>query len=141
MLGMLVAWWVAPALRVEWMYGTYAYAALGRPEWSAAGWRLMQLIVAGLLSLAMLAWVPRRRMACSAWGGRTMHVFLLHGFLIKGAVAAGFYRRVDSAWEWAGLVLLCVGLTAVLSSSAIGRVLAPIVGSGSSTPFRKPGDG
>jgi fucose 4-O-acetylase-like acetyltransferase len=113
-----------------WLYGSIGYAGLDVDLSAGIGWRLLQLGAAILGSAAFLSLVSRRKLPVSRLGARSLPVYLLHGFLIKLAVAAGAFGLV-AGWPpdrllplLSVLTLLCVGL---LSSSAAQRLLQPIV--------------
>lgn len=52
---------------------------------------LAVLAVAALLTAAFLALVPARRMWFTRFGSATLYAYLLHGFVVQGAVYAGWY--------------------------------------------------
>jgi hypothetical protein len=61
-----------------------------------------------VLSACFLAWVPGRRLWCTALGTGTLYGFLLHGFLVKGSRWWGWYDP-----EWVRTPLGMVAVTAI----------------------------
>lgn len=113
-----------------WLYGSMGYASLGVDMTTGVAWRLLQMSAAILGSAALLTLIPRRTLPVSRFGARSLPAYLLHGFAVKLAVAAGAFGLVSN-WAPAlllplllGLSLLCVSL---LSSAVVERLLAPIV--------------
>jgi fucose 4-O-acetylase-like acetyltransferase len=113
-----------------WLYGSLGYASLGAGVPTGLALRLLQMTAAALGCAAYLSLVPRRLSPVSLLGGRSLPAYLLHGFVVKLAVAAGAFELLDgvpaalSLPLLLGLSLLCV---AALSSTAAQRLLQPIV--------------
>jgi fucose 4-O-acetylase-like acetyltransferase len=90
----VLAYWAAPRLNWAWFYREHSGPELGT---SAATGGVMALALFGcsvLLVACFLAWVPARRTWFTALGAGTLYGYLLHGFLIKGAVYWGWYDHV-----------------------------------------------
>jgi fucose 4-O-acetylase-like acetyltransferase len=113
-----------------WLYGSMSYADLGAGVSDGLLHRLMQMAAAVLGCIAYLSLVPHRAHPASRFGAHTLPAYLLHGFLIKLAVAAGAFGLLARAPVpllfplLAGLALLCA---VVLSSAASRRLLQPVV--------------
>lgn len=128
LLGALGAWWLAPELRVQWLYQTWSDANLGMPGHAAELVRLGLLAAAALLGAGFLACVPSRPTFFTEWGARSLNAYLLHGFLAKAALASGLYRQLGGWPSRAALVLVAVLVAAALSSRPVGRLMAPLLG-------------
>jgi fucose 4-O-acetylase-like acetyltransferase len=115
---------------VPWLYGSTGYAGLGAGVPAGLALRLLQMAAAMLGCAAYLSLVPRRLSPVSRLGGRSLPAYLLHGFVVKLAVAAGAFKLLDgvpaalSLPLLLGLSLLCV---ASLSSAVVQRSLQPVV--------------
>ena len=135
---------VALAVFAVTLAGCYLYVPVARGEWlyrrsghdeldvSLAQWWLhsaVQGVVAIVLCLAFLALVPTSRRRWTGFGEGTQFTYLLHGFVVQGALAWGAYR-----WDlWthpAGQVLITllgIGLSVVLASAVVRRATGWIV--------------
>ncbi|MFC4331725.1 acyltransferase family protein [Streptomyces andamanensis] len=108
-VALLAGWWTVPDLNTAWVYRNGAAQDLGAPWW--AGPVMVLLLFAGsvLLTGCFLALVPGRRMWCTALGTGTLYGYLLHGFVIKGVLYAGWF---ETAWLHRPLGALVVTVVA-----------------------------
>lgn len=121
-----MAAWVLRDVDPQWLYASVGYAALqvGAPTGSAI--RLLLLTAAAACALACITLIPRRPL-WARFGRRSLATYLVHGFLVRGLLAAGVF-----AWLAHGVaptleVLLCIaagGLIAVLLSTWFVDTLA-----------------
>ncbi|TJY41126.1 fucose 4-O-acetylase [Cohnella pontilimi] len=102
-------------LKCEWLWGSYSYEAIGHPEWYAGVYRIAVFLVTVILSAAVLSLTPAGKTRVSELGTRTMYPFLLHGFLLKYAIAQGLYKYIDTSLELWLLVAAAVAATILLS--------------------------
>ncbi|MCF6526241.1 acyltransferase family protein [Streptomyces sp. JJ36] len=119
------AYWAAPRLDWQWLYHRESAQELGVPPLVGAAMSLALLGCSLALTACFLAWVPRRRMWCTALGAGTLYGYLLHGFAVKGAVYRGWYAH---AWLHtpAGMVavtLLAAVLVTLLCTGPVRRAL------------------
>ncbi len=107
-------------LRPEWFYGSLPYRALDHPEWTAGLYRAAAYGSAVLVGGSVMILMTGRSIPyVSSFGRYTLYAYLLHSFIVKGMIAAGFYENYgESAWTLL-LIPLGVLLTAVLSSSPV----------------------
>ncbi|MFE2290035.1 acyltransferase family protein [Streptomyces sp. NPDC059452] len=123
---LLFAYWIAPRMQLGWLYRANSAQEMDAPWWSGA---VMSLALFGCglaLTIAFLAWVPRRRTWFTALGAGTICGYLLHGFLIKGAVYTGLFDRYTWLSDPVGLVTVsAVAAVAVtlMCSPPVGRAL------------------
>lgn len=107
-------------LRPEWFYGSLPYRAIDHPEWTAGSYRVLAYAAAALIGGAVMVLMTGRSVPLASSLGRyTLYAYLLHGFIVKGLIAAGFYDHYgESLWT---LLLIPSGLllTAALSSSFV----------------------
>ncbi|MFD4029317.1 acyltransferase family protein [Streptomyces sp. NPDC058637] len=113
---LLFAYWAAPRMQLGWLYRSSSAQELNAPWWSGAVMSLAMFGCALALTIAFLAWVPRRRMWFTVLGAGTICGYLLHGFLIKGA---GYFGLFDH-YEWlsgpAGLVVVSLVAAAAVTA-------------------------
>ncbi|WP_431683571.1 acyltransferase family protein [Kitasatospora sp. KL5] len=139
--GAVVAYLLADRLEPAWLY-----RSSGAPDLdvSYVHWLLeaSALMAGGLvLTAAFLALVPRRESLLSRLGAGTMYAFLVHAFVQRWLVSAGFYDLPP--WQrLSGQALLTAGAAAlalVLCSPLPARVLRPLVEPRLSWLFVPPG--
>lgn len=116
--------------RAEWFYGSLPYRALDHPEWSAGIYRFGAYAAAVLIGGAVMILMTGRNVpVLSALGRNTLYAYLLHGFLVKGLIASGFYETYGEASWMLLLIPLGVLLAAALSSdfvrARLGWLLEP----------------
>lgn len=108
-LGALVfAYWAAPRMRLGWFYRSNSAQEMDFQWWTGPVMTLAMFGCAMLLTVAFLAWVPRRPMWFTVLGAGTICGYLLHGFLIKGAVYYGLFDRYEWLSGPVGIVLVSV---------------------------------
>ncbi|SIS40914.1 acyltransferase family protein [Salimicrobium flavidum] len=114
-----------PEFSSGWLLGSKSYATLGIPE--AGGWlRLGVYILAAVMTVAVLSWVPSRHFSFTKLGQRTLYVYLLHGFFIQ------FFRKIDlftyTHWlDIVGVFAIAVGIVYILSSKFIMTIAGPLI--------------
>ncbi|SCK15725.1 Fucose 4-O-acetylase [Streptomyces sp. SceaMP-e96] len=121
---LVFAYWAVPRMNDAWFYHTDSAENLGAPWWIGA---LMQPAMFGcslVLTACFLAWVPGRRMWCTALGAGTLYGYLLHGFLAKGSRWWGWY---DAGWvhtPWGAAVVTFIGgaVVTLLCTTPVQRV-------------------
>lgn len=105
-----------------WLYGSQTFAELGQHNWYAGIYRLGIYALEAAAAVCFLACVPWRSSAMTVWGKRTLFVFLLHGFIVKAAIAAGWFRSLDdSIWTIPLLIGTAFALTLILSHARVER--------------------
>jgi fucose 4-O-acetylase-like acetyltransferase len=124
---LVAAWFVAAQLDVRWLYGSYSYAGLGAGQWFAGAYRLGWILAGLSLTAAVLILIPARSLSFSSLGGRSLNVFLLHGFIVKAAVAYGLFKHAGTLGALPALVACSAAVTWLLSLGWVERVLAPLV--------------
>lgn len=96
---------------------------------SGAGVRLAFLIIAAVMTLAVMILVPRSHSVITVWGTRTLYVYLLHGPII-------YFMRTSGTVEWFGqfgltgiasLVAIGIALSVVLSLGWIAKIFKPVI--------------
>lgn len=111
-------------LEVQWFYGSYSYEALKHQEWYAGIYRIILYSIAIVLSLCALTLVPQKQMAIiSQLGQNTLYTYVLHGFIMKLLIAAGFYGYFTTTWSKALLIVIGVGIAMLLSTNGVRYLL------------------
>lgn len=117
-----------------WLFDRAPVLGWAPSEWWAiavggAGVRLGLLIVAGIMTVALLLLVPRGHSRITVWGTRTLYVYLLHGPVIA-------WLRASGAVDWFGqfgeggvvaLIGVAIALTVVLSLELVARIFRPVI--------------
>ncbi|MFJ9324817.1 acyltransferase family protein [Streptomyces sp. NPDC101230] len=120
---LLFAYWIAPHMQLGWLYRANSAQEMDAPWWSGAVMSLALFGCALVLTVGFLAWVPRRNMWFTALGAGTICGYLLHGFLIKGAVYTGLFDRYTWLSDPVGLVVV-----SVVAAVAVTLMCSPPVG-------------
>ncbi|MFI2782877.1 acyltransferase family protein [Streptomyces sp. ALB3] len=111
---LVFAYWAAPRMRLGWFYRSNSAQEMDFQWWTGPVMTLAMFGCALLLTVAFLAWVPRRPMWFTALGAGTICGYLLHGFLVKGAGYYGLFDRYEWLTGPVGLVVVSlVAATAV----------------------------
>ncbi|MFE2066696.1 acyltransferase family protein [Streptomyces sp. NPDC059467] len=114
---LVFAWWAAPRMNPAWLYHRDSAQELGAPWWCGPVMVLALFGCSMLLTAAFFSWVPGRRMWFTTLGAGTLYGYLLHGFVVKYGIHAGWF---DPTWlhgppgeilvtavAGAGVTLLC----------------------------------
>ncbi|MEU6197419.1 acyltransferase family protein [Streptomyces sp. NPDC047061] len=94
-LALAFSWWSVPRMNTAWFFHRDSAQELGAPWWCGP---VMVLAVFGcslLLTAGFFSWVPGRRTWFTALGAGTLYGYLLHGFVVKYGVHAGWF---DPRW-------------------------------------------
>ncbi|MEV1043576.1 acyltransferase family protein [Streptomyces sp. NPDC049916] len=119
---LLFAYWIAPHMQLGWLYRANSAQEMGAPWWSGAVMTLAMFGCGLVLTVAFLAWVPRRDLWFTALGAGTICGYLLHGFVIKGAEYAGLFDRYSWLSSPVGLVVV-----SVTAAAAVTAMCTPLV--------------
>lgn len=125
----VVMWWLRD-LDPEWLYGVIGYADLQATPLAGAVMRLALLVAAAVCALACITLVPRWP-RWAALGQRSLTSYLVHGFLVRAAVAAGFFAWLAEAMPEPASMALCAALgfavAAMLSTRWADTLASPLV--------------
>ncbi|WP_138420251.1 acyltransferase family protein [Aquibacillus sediminis] len=116
---------IAPPFANEWLLASHSYQALGFPV-LGGGFRLGVFVVATLMIVSILAWVPTKHNIFTHIGEKTLYVYLLHGIFIQ------FFRqtellKVSNFFDMIGLVIISFAIVLVLASKPVRMVAQPLV--------------
>jgi len=118
--------WLLHDADPAWLYAATGYADLHVASWPGAGIRLALLTASASCALAVLALTPRRAMPGTP-GRRSLTAYLMHGFLVRGLVAAGAFAWLARVLPEPAELLACLVagvLIAGLFSTRIADSLA-----------------
>ncbi|MFB5678700.1 acyltransferase family protein [Paenibacillus terreus] len=127
MLLLAAAVWTSAHLQTGWLYGSMTYAELGHGEWYAGLFRIGIYLLQLVASSAFLGFVPFAAGWLSRLGSRTLYVFLLHGFIIRGAAAAGIFAYIHTAFGIICIMVTACLLTVLLALPAFKRAAHPLI--------------
>ncbi|SFG66617.1 Fucose 4-O-acetylase [Halobacillus alkaliphilus] len=114
-----------PEVSSGWLLGSKSYVDLGNPEFGGLI-RLMVYLLAAVMTVSVLSWVPGKEYRFSYLGGKTLYVYLLHGFFIQFFRQAGWFK-VDSIFDILGLAIIAALIVYLLSSSIIRTLTQPLI--------------
>ncbi|MDT0342739.1 acyltransferase family protein [Streptomyces litchfieldiae] len=117
-----VAYWAAPRMEYQWLYHRETAQELGEPWWAGIAMTLVLFGCSLLLTACFFALVPGRTTWFTALGAGTLYGYLLHGFLIQGSRAWGWYdpevmRELPTA----------LPLTTAAAAVAVALLCTPLV--------------
>lgn len=118
------------AMNPQWLYGSLGYASLGAGDGIGICLRLLQIVAGVAGTAAVLTLVPRKSLPISPMGARSISAYLLHGFLVKFAVAAGLFgvaRALPTTLQLSLLLLLSAACVLMLCTARAQRMLRPVI--------------
>jgi fucose 4-O-acetylase-like acetyltransferase len=123
------AYWAAPRMNHQWLFLRDPAQDLGVSAPAGVAMSLAMAACSLVLSACFLAWVPGRRLWCTALGTGTLYGFLLHGFLVKGSRWWGWYRPdwVHTPLGMVAVTVLAVAVVTVLCTPPVRRALRFVV--------------
>ncbi|HEY4600297.1 MAG TPA: acyltransferase family protein [Cerasibacillus sp.] len=124
-IGVAIAIHYAPDINAGWLLASKSYSDLGLPEYGGFA-RFFIYLTSTLMMVSVLAWIPRRQFKFTLLGGRTLYVYLLHGFIIQYARQADLFK-VDHIVDLFGLVALSIAIVFVLSSRPVQGISQPLI--------------
>ncbi|WSA47701.1 acyltransferase family protein [Streptomyces sp. NBC_01803] len=138
---LLVAYWAVPRMDHAWLYRKESAQELGEPWWTGVVMTVLLFGCALLLTACFFALVPGRRTWFTVLGAGTLSGYLLHGFLIRGSRAWGWYDP-DVMREQPAAFLIASAIAAVgvslLCAPVVGRVFRPVMEPKLHWLFRRP---
>lgn len=114
----------------QWLYGSHGYASLDTGNEIGAFLRLLQLTAGVAGTAAILTLIPRQSLPISPMGARSLSAYLLHGFLVKFALAAGLFGVISAlpdALLWPMLLMLTLACALLLCTPLAHRLLQPVI--------------
>ncbi len=96
---------------------------IGHSDWWGLPARAATLTAGAVMVIAVLLLVPRKHLAISRWGSRTLYIYLLHTFIVRVILDANWFGNLSGSPRWAVAVsaLLAVVITVLLSTAVVKR--------------------
>lgn len=136
-IAVLGAWLAVLAVFIEpfremnlryWFFYLDSYGGLGADQWWAGAVRLGFIGLAILLSVAVLALIPRSTTWITGFGQATMTVYLLHSFVLYPVRETGVIGGERSTTVWlVGMILAGIAISIALASPLVRRVSRPLI--------------
>ncbi|WLR48857.1 acyltransferase family protein [Halobacillus litoralis] len=114
-----------PEFSSGWLLGSKSYEVLGSPEMGGV-FRLGVYVLAAVMTISVFAWVPNTQYRLTYLGGRTLYVYLLHGFFIQFFRQADWFK-VDHVFDVLGLAIVAAAIVYILSSRIIRTLTQPFI--------------
>jgi fucose 4-O-acetylase-like acetyltransferase len=121
-----IGFWRGSLIRRFLLYDE-SYASFGYHEWWAGAIRLATLAVGMLLTVALLALVPRRRVFFTAWGEATMYIYLLHTLFLYPLRQFHVLDDHTSPLWLVAMVLFSIAISVLLSQRFIRTIFHPVI--------------
>ncbi|MGZ4611311.1 MAG: hypothetical protein ACXV2H_13730, partial [Actinomycetes bacterium] len=109
------------------LYWDQGYEGQGMPTLLGLGARALMYVVGTLMLLAVLAVVPTRRTWLTGIGAASIYIYLLHGFVVRGAGSAGLLDHVTGIGGIAVLVVGAAPVCLLLGSPVVRRLTRPVI--------------
>lgn len=126
--------WVVWRDNYAWLFDHAPVFGWAPTEWWAialggAGVRLLLILLAAAMTLALLILVPRGHSMITVWGTRTLYVYLLHGLVVMGLRSSGAVAWFGEFGESGVLMLVALGIaiTMLLSMRWITKLFRPVI--------------
>ncbi|NLU68347.1 acyltransferase family protein [Streptomyces sp. HNM0574] len=125
----VLAYWAVPRMSSSWFLHDRAAQAMGVPAWVGAVMYLALFGCALVLTACFLAWVPGRRLWCTALGAGTLYAYLLHVYPIKLARVLGWYdmQWVDHPLSRVAITVLAAVMMTVLCTAPVRKAFRFLV--------------
>ncbi|MBP1969810.1 fucose 4-O-acetylase-like acetyltransferase [Virgibacillus natechei] len=114
-----------PTIDTGWLLGSQSYGDLGLTAFGGFA-RLIFYIIAGLMVISVLAWVPQRNSWFTSIGSRTLYIYLLHGFFIQAFRATDLFE-VNHVFDVFGLAAISGVIVFILSSKPLVGIAQPVI--------------
>lgn len=125
MLGLAVLIYALPEFTSGWLLGSHPYIELAAPI-SGSLMRLVVYLISAVMVASFLAFVPERKLMFTQLGGRTLYVYLLHGFFIHYVRSENLFQ-MEHMIDLFALMAVSWTLVMILSSKPVLRVSAPFI--------------
>ncbi len=110
-----------------WLYGSMTYMQLDHHEWYAGLYRLAFYMLQFIAGAIFLSFVPQKESLLTDFGRRTLYVFLLHGLIIRLAVASPLYDYIHTGAAGIAVIVGAIGLTLLLSQPVVRKWTSPAI--------------
>jgi fucose 4-O-acetylase-like acetyltransferase len=132
------AYWAAPRMAMDWFYHRESAEELGVSTPVPLVMTLAMFACSLVLVAGFFSWVPGRRLWVTGMGATTLYVYLLHGFLVKGAEYGHWYDNsfVHTPKGEFVVTLVAAAVAVVLGTAPFRVLFRPVVEPGMDWAFR-----
>lgn len=125
LIGMALAIYTLPTIQTGWLLASKSYADLGMREFGGI-MRLIIYFIAMIMSVSVLAWIPERKNWLTVIGGKTLYVYLLHGFFIQYFREQKMFH-LESTVDFIGLAFVSVAIVLFLATKEVSALWKPLI--------------
>ncbi|WNB91357.1 acyltransferase family protein [Bacillus sp. NEB1478] len=112
----------------EWFLASSSYSEIiGYKTWFGGLIRLVMYGVMFLATFSVLALIPRRKMFFTAFGERTLYIYLLHGFILKYLFTTELFASIKENGLYFMLLFFAVIVTLFLASKPVIAIAQPLI--------------
>jgi len=111
-------WFISEIVNINfgWLYGSRSYSSLNTSWELGVLYRSSMYALAFILGLVILALTPRVSNAFTRYGKDSLYIYVLHGFVMKGLIALGFYNFINADYKAVIFIFSSLILLPILSS-------------------------
>lgn len=120
-----IAIYIAPDFNSGWLLASKSYGDLGMPELGVFA-RLFVYATAAVMTVSVLAWIPKTNGRLTQLGARTLYVYLLHGFFIQFFRQANWFG-INNPVDLIGLAVISGVIVLALSCKPIQGIWQPLI--------------
>lgn len=111
----------------EWLLGSSSYSAMGVSDWTGGLYRLVFYGAMFLTTFCVLSLIPQKQYNFTSLGGKTLYIYLLHGFFIKTITLSSHYDDIQHIAQYVALFVACIGLCYLLASKPVRTIAKPLI--------------
>ncbi len=111
----------------EWLLGVSSYSALGVSNFAGGFYRLAFYAAMLLTTFSVLTLIPQKQYNFTSLGGKTLYIYLLHGFFIKTITLSSNYSKIQHIAQYVALFVACIGLCYLLASKPVRILAKPLI--------------
>ncbi|GGH80942.1 fucose 4-O-acetylase-like acetyltransferase [Pullulanibacillus pueri] len=123
----MVCYFIFPNSLKDWLLCSSSYAQMGYGDWTGGAIRLLFYGAMIVTTFSFLAAVPTKEFSFTKLGGRTLYIYLLHGFFVKTIGLKNPFENFNSFLQYSLLLILAIVLCGLLGSKPIKRLTQPII--------------
>lgn len=131
-----ILFWYFNKLPSQWFYGSLSYSALGFNHWTAGFIRLLIYSVSFLVGVCVIALIPNKLLSITAFGERSLYIYIWHGFFIKLIGIIGLIEMVSALDVFSTLIILLL-LSVIITRLLAAKIIATMTDKLLLIPVRK----
>lgn len=125
LVGVAISIYYLPNFNSGWLLASKSYQSLGVEHLGGLA-RIFVYGTSTLMLVAVLAWIPSKRMAFTKLGERTLYVYLLHGFIIQYCREMELFV-INDFLGLVGMAFVSALIVYLLSSRVVITLAQPLV--------------